>query len=151
MPGSISGAALAGRAVKAPAGRSPDAGGSAICEGLMGAYLLTAAPVPTGITGTIPCTTPKVLSVVQARLCLQPNKKCQTLSQKPMWQELASASFWPAIEPGSLVLSYFCLAWSISQMKDIQSLDSEHFGSEKLQSVRGAVVANFSGFKAKYY
>lgn len=52
-----------------------------------------------------------------------------------MWQELASASFWPAIELGSLVLSYFCLAWSISQMKDIQSLDSEHFGSEKLQAV----------------
>lgn len=68
-----------------------------------------------------------------------------------MWQELASASFWPAIELGSLVLSYFCPAWSISQMKDIQSLDSEHFGSEKLQAVRGAVVANFWGFKAKYY
>lgn len=41
---------------RAPARRSPDAGGIAISEGLMGAYLLTAAPVPTGVTGMIPYT-----------------------------------------------------------------------------------------------
>lgn len=41
-----------------------------------------------------------------------------------MWQDLALASFWPEFEPDSLVVSYFCLAWSTVQMKDIQSLDS---------------------------
>lgn len=120
---------------RAPARRSPDAGGIAISEGLMGAYLLTAAPVPTGVTGMIPYTLNPRSNLCSSDQAPSSTKERQTLSQKPMWQELASASFWPAIELGSLVLSYFCLAWSISQMKDIQSLDSEHFGSEKLQAV----------------
>lgn len=37
---------------------------------------------------------------------------------------LKPAGFWPESDPDSLVFSYFCLAWSISQMKDIQSPDS---------------------------
>lgn len=37
---------------------------------------------------------------------------------------LKPAGFWPESDPGSLVFSYFCLACSISQMKDIQSPDS---------------------------
>lgn len=37
---------------------------------------------------------------------------------------LKPADFWPESDPDSLVFSYFCLARSISQMKDIQSPDS---------------------------
>lgn len=66
---------------------------------------------------------------------------------------LKSASFWPESEPGSLVFSYFCLAWSMSQMKDIQSPDSlqqRAFWLLKTVISPTVAVATFAGFKVKF-
>lgn len=71
---------------------------------------------------------PKMPCAEQTRLCPSPKSEKQMVSRISEAHEaepgLKSASFWPESEPGSLVFSYFCLAWSISQMKDIQSPDN---------------------------
>lgn len=94
----------------------------------MGAYLPAAVSAPTRLPGMIPCTllTPQsaLFKPGQALSLTKQKNKHRALSQRSMWQDLALASFWPEFEPDSLVVSYFCLAWSIVQMKDIQSLDS---------------------------
>lgn len=88
-------------------------------------------PLPMGCTGMIhlhPPKTPQMPCSEQSRLCPSPKREKQMLSclleAHVAERGLKPAGFWPESDPDSLVFSYFCLAWSISQMKDIQSPDS---------------------------
>lgn len=89
-------------------------------------------PPSMGCTGMIPLHSPKTAQMPcsgQSRLCLSSPKRekrmLSCLSEAHAAEPgLKPAGFWPESDPDSLVFSYFCLAWSISQMKDIQSPDS---------------------------
>lgn len=101
--------------------------------------------------------TPKPPCSEQTTLCPSPKsekKMLSCISETHVAEPgLKSASFWPESEPGSLVFSYFCLAWSISQMKDIQSPDSfqqRAFWILKTVISPTVAVATFAGFKVKF-
>lgn len=93
-------------------------------------------PSSIGCAGMIHLHSPNPLKMFcseEARLCPLPKSKKQMLSciseAHAAEPGLKSASFWPESEPVSLVFSYFCLAGSISEVKDIQGPDSLPTGS----------------------